>query len=378
MGGLGGPVRRLSTLLSNLSGVRRVLIKPQSELLDQAMRGAGSVDEHISVRRSAQRSYLGSLVLMVKIFARTSSRMRPIDVIHANGIVEFALSWPPALLLRKPIVTWVGNYEPPAFVKRFRPLFGTVARRTRWNAVSTTAASVIADCGLASRADIKIVTNIVDPADMVPTRVATGDRDAKQLRIGYLQVAKKVKGFDLLPRVIQELSDVHDRVKFLIYTRRNDEQAWVDLDELPPDVVEIRPRTADVGNIYAECDIVFSPSRAESFNRVAAEALTTGTPLVASDLAPVREVAGEAGLFFPVEDVIAAADCLRRLINDADLRACLSRIGRARSQSWLPGPVAAEFASQYRSLTEPRSRERSWIREKIRKGGYFTTSGRPN
>jgi glycosyltransferase involved in cell wall biosynthesis len=354
MGGLGGPVKRLATLLANVTGVRRVLIKPRSELLDKRMLELGSVDEHISVRRSAQRSYVGSLMLMARIFARASSRKRPVDVIHANGIVEFALCWPAALLLRKPVVTWVGNYESPALVERFHSVFGSVSRRTRWNAVSSTAADVIADCGLAQRNAVKVVTNIVDPADVAPTADGRTYPDSKRLRIGYLQVAQSVKGFDLLPRVIKELSDIHHLVLFLIFAKRNGHPSWDELSSFPSEVVEVRPRTAKVGDVYAECDIVFSPSRAESFNRVAAEALATGTPLVASDLEPVREVVGEVGLLFPTEDVTAAASCIRRLVHDPELRVLLSRAGTLRSKTWLPGPVAEEFVAQYRSLAKPR------------------------
>jgi glycosyltransferase involved in cell wall biosynthesis len=347
MGGLGGPVKRLATLLTNVSNVRRILIKPRSDLLDQRLHELRSVDEHISMRRSAQRSHVGSLLLMLRILVRASSRKRPIDVIHANGIVEFALCWPAALLFGKPIVTWVGNYESPALVKRFHRAFASVSSRTLWNAVSSTAADVVADCGLAPRDVVKVVTNIVDPVDIAPTKEIPRSLDQKQLSIGYLQVAQSVKGFDLLPRVITELSDIHQLVRFLIFTKPNGHPSWEELLALPSDVVEIRPRTANVGDIYTECDIVFSPSRAESFNRVAAEALATGTPLVASNLEPVREVVGEAALLFPVEDVKAAADCLRRLVHDADLRLSLSRAGIARSHAWLPGPVAEEFMSQY-------------------------------
>ena len=348
MGGLGGPVKRLATLLANMPDVYRVLIKPRSELLDARMRQVGSVDEHIPVHRSAQRSYLGSLVLVGRILVRAGSRKRPIDVIHANGIVEFALCWPAALLFGKPVVTWVGNYESPLLVKRVSGIFRTVSRRTRWNAISSTAVDAIAGCKLVKPGEIQIVTNIVDPADVFSKGIVS--QGTKRLKVGYLQVAQDVKGFDLLPSVIAQLSDIHDLVQFLLFAKRNDHPTWAEIAALPPGLVEVRSRTANVGDIYAECDIVFSPSRRESFNRVVAEALTTGTPVVASDLEAVRQVVGDAGLLFPVDDVSAASACLRQLILNADLRASLGIAGVARSKAWLPGPVAAEFLAQYRSL----------------------------
>lgn len=357
MGGLGGPVKRLSTLINNLPSVYRVLIKPRSDLLDGLIRDLNSVEEHMTVGRSAQRSYMGALVLMMKIFGRVLSRRHPIDVIHANGIVEFALCWPAALILRTPVVTWVGNYEAPALIRRLSPLFRTVAERTRWNAVSATAAQAVADAGLMRRDDVQVVTNIVDPADVRPTEEII--HDEPRVRIGYLQVARWVKGFDLLPKVMEELRDLHDRVRFLVFTQRNREPGWTELASFPAELVEVRPRAAHVGDVYAQCDIVFSPSRRESFNRVVAEALATGTPVVASALQPVRDVVGEAGLLFPVDDVSAAADCLRRLINDPDLRASLGQAGLARSQAWLPAPVAAEFLAQYRTVAARHRSKRS-------------------
>jgi glycosyltransferase involved in cell wall biosynthesis len=350
MDGLGGPVKRLMTLLVHMTAVRRVLIKPRSDLLDARLRALGCVDEHISMEKSARRNSWGALALALRIFLRAASRRRPVHVIHANGIVEFALSWPTALILGKPVVTWVGNYESPAFVKRFSWIFRPVASRARWNAVSSTAADVIADCGLVPRELVRVVTNIVDPADVTPAGEAGYSSDSGRVKIGYLQVARWEKGFDLVPKIIEQLRDLQDQVEFLIYATRSDAPGWSELDDLPQEMVKLRPRTATVGEIYAECDIVFSPSRRESFNRVVAEAMTSGTAVVASDLEPVRAIVGEAGLLFPVDDVQVAAGCLRRLVKDPQLRADLGELGHTRSRAWLPAPVAAEFESQYRSL----------------------------
>jgi glycosyltransferase involved in cell wall biosynthesis len=350
MSGLGGPVRRLATLLTHLHGVEKVLIKPSSRKLDRAIRDAGSVDEHIALRRSARHDRLGALVIALAILRRCLRRSSPIDVIHANGLVEFALAWPTALLFRIPVVTWVGNYEPPASVQRFHRLFHGVAARTSWNAVSSFAADVIVECGLARREDVQVITNIVDPADVAPDPSdAAAPADAGHVTVGYLQVARWEKGFDLLAPVVSRLADLEGRLRFVVYGTPSDDPGWRELEACPTAMVEVRPRTAEVGQIYAGCDVVFSPSRRESFNRVVAEALTTGTPVVASDLEPVLEVVGDAGLVFPTEDVSAAADQVRRLVEDPQLRAMLGQRGRERSSAWLPGPVAERFEQLYRA-----------------------------
>lgn len=353
MAGLGGPVKRLATLLSNLHTVERVVIKPRSRDLDRRLHELSAIDEHIPVKRSAQRNWLASLIIAGAVFRRCLSRNRPIDVIHANGLVEFALCWPAAFLLRKPVVTWIGNYEPPVMVRRLSRIFQGVAKRTSWNAVSSFAAQVVEDCRLASRSDVRVVTNIVDPTDIRPSSPTNkGDPTrASVVSVGYLQVARWEKGFDLLCPVIEEMADLRGSVRFLVYASENSHPAWETLRNIDSGMLEIRPRTARVGDVYAECDIVFSPSRKESFNRVVAEAMMSGTPVVASDLAPVREVVGDAGLLFPVDDVRGASSHLRRLIQDEGLRSRLGQQGAHRSARWLPAPIADEFTNIYRRLT---------------------------
>ncbi len=78
---------------------------------------------------------------------------------------------------------------------------------------------------------------------------------------------------------------------------------------------------------------VIAPSRRESFNRVIAEAFVNGIPVVASDLAPHRELlAPDVDLLFPPEDVGAAAALVDRLAGDADeyARKSASASGRSR------------------------------------------------
>lgn len=76
------------------------------------------------------------------------------------------------------------------------------------------------------------------------------------------------------------------------------------------------------------------PSTFEGFGMPVLEALAAGIPLACSDIAPLREVAGETALLFdPLnEDSISAA--LDRIAGDEELRCKLSRIGRERAQSF--------------------------------------------
>jgi glycosyltransferase involved in cell wall biosynthesis len=94
---------------------------------------------------------------------------------------------------------------------------------------------------------------------------------------------------------------------------------------------------------YAGLDAFVLPSRTrpnwkEQFGRVLVEAMASGVPVIGSDSGAIPDVIGEAGLIFPEGDAAALAAHLRRLYDDAALRARLIEQGRAR--------VLAEFTHQ--------------------------------
>jgi glycosyltransferase involved in cell wall biosynthesis len=76
-------------------------------------------------------------------------------------------------------------------------------------------------------------------------------------------------------------------------------------------------------------------SRYEGFGMPAAEAIACGTPVVASDIAPLVEVLGGAGLHVPLDPRELAA-ALRRIAREPSLRQELAARGveRARELSW--------------------------------------------
>jgi len=76
------------------------------------------------------------------------------------------------------------------------------------------------------------------------------------------------------------------------------------------------------------------PSTFEGFGMPALEALAAGAPLLCSDIPPLREVAGDAALYFDPLREDALAEGLRRIVSDDALRAELSRKGRARARTF--------------------------------------------
>jgi glycosyltransferase involved in cell wall biosynthesis len=82
-----------------------------------------------------------------------------------------------------------------------------------------------------------------------------------------------------------------------------------------------------LANLYAASDVLFFPSRAEGFGSPMVESLSSGLPVVASDIPITREVLGDAGIFAEKDDPFQYADLIRNSIMGADKEAnkCLER-----------------------------------------------------
>jgi glycosyltransferase involved in cell wall biosynthesis len=90
---------------------------------------------------------------------------------------------------------------------------------------------------------------------------------------------------------------------------------------------------AELAGLVRGAQIACVPSLYEGFSLPAAEAMATGTPLVATTGGAIPEVAGKDGetcLAVPPGDAGALAAALGRLLGDAGLRARLGAAGRER------------------------------------------------
>lgn len=88
--------------------------------------------------------------------------------------------------------------------------------------------------------------------------------------------------------------------------------------------------------VYRACDIYVTPAYAETFAHPLVEAMSTGLPVVASDLAVHREICAGAANYFPRFSPDALAAEVVGLANDETRRSEMSQAGLARSQdfSW--------------------------------------------
>jgi len=87
-----------------------------------------------------------------------------------------------------------------------------------------------------------------------------------------------------------------------------------------------------VEEVLADVTAVVMPSLAgEVFGLVAAERMLRGQLIVASDIGPLREVVGDAGLLFPPGDDDALMHCMRQVLNDPLLVSELRRKASERA-----------------------------------------------
>ncbi|WP_335932053.1 glycosyltransferase family 4 protein [Streptomyces sp. PTD5-9] len=109
---------------------------------------------------------------------------------------------------------------------------------------------------------------------------------------------------------------------------------------------------AELVDLVRGAQVACVPSLYEGFSLPAAEAMATGTPLVATTGGAIPEVAGPDGetcLAVPPADAGALADALARLLDDPELRARLGAAGRARVLSRFTWKQAAlGTAARYR------------------------------
>jgi glycosyltransferase involved in cell wall biosynthesis len=87
-------------------------------------------------------------------------------------------------------------------------------------------------------------------------------------------------------------------------------------------------------SLYARARAFVYPSTFEGFGMPVLEAMAAGIPVACSDIPPLREVAGDAALFFDPLDEDAIASAIERLMSDVSLQERLAQAGRERARGF--------------------------------------------
>jgi glycosyltransferase involved in cell wall biosynthesis len=93
---------------------------------------------------------------------------------------------------------------------------------------------------------------------------------------------------------------------------------------------------AALHHLYRSCDVYATPAYAETFAHPLVEAMASGLPVIASDLAVHREICGDAAQYFPRFEPEVLAERIMQVCNSDGQKAAMREMGivRSRSFSW--------------------------------------------
>lgn len=176
------------------------------------------------------------------------------------------------------------------------------------------------------RRDIQVIHNGVDVEEFRPI-----DRNApnQPFRLLYVGNWNPLKGVDLLAPILHALGPGFE----LHYTA--DRSGAHTRFALPSNARCLgRLDTAGLVAAYQQADALLFPSRLEGFGLVAAEAMSSGLPVIAAETSSLPEVVeqGTSGWLFPVDDVAAFADAARQLAQNPARWLAMRRAARKRAE----------------------------------------------
>jgi glycosyltransferase involved in cell wall biosynthesis len=89
-------------------------------------------------------------------------------------------------------------------------------------------------------------------------------------------------------------------------------------------------------NVYARADVYVTPAYTETFAHPLVEAMASGVPVVASDLAVHREIARDAALYFQTFSANELAETVAQVAQSPETLKRMAAVGRARARhfSW--------------------------------------------
>jgi alpha-1,3-rhamnosyl/mannosyltransferase len=106
----------------------------------------------------------------------------------------------------------------------------------------------------------------------------------------------------------------------------------------------------DLPPLYSGAAAFLFPSEYEGFGLPVLEAMACGAPVICSDSSSLPEVAGDAALLVPPQDLEALVATMTRLLRDAELQAELRRRGLAQAARFSWTQTAQKTLELYRNL----------------------------
>lgn len=103
---------------------------------------------------------------------------------------------------------------------------------------------------------------------------------------------------------------------------------------------------------YKDADIVSFCSTFEGFGLPVIEAQAMLTPVITSNISPLKEVAGNGAVIVDPEDKNAITSAINKIIADKEFREKLVDDGRANVERFRSHIIASQYESLYREIIE--------------------------
>jgi glycosyltransferase involved in cell wall biosynthesis len=113
-----------------------------------------------------------------------------------------------------------------------------------------------------------------------------------------------------------------------------------------------------LSHLYQACDVYVTPAYTETFAHPLVEAMASGLPIVASDLAVHREICGPAALYFPRFSLGELAQRVLEVVSSAAVSARLAEKGKERSETFSWSKHVDQIVALAASLSTARAGSR--------------------
>jgi glycosyltransferase involved in cell wall biosynthesis len=108
-------------------------------------------------------------------------------------------------------------------------------------------------------------------------------------------------------------------------------------------------------HLYARADLYVTPAYTETFAHPLVEAMSSGVPVIASDIAVHREICGDAGAYFPRFSARDLAESIARVANSTDTAKRMTTAGHERAKDFSWKTHVEKILEIARSLIEVKS-----------------------
>jgi len=316
-GDRGGVQRHVRDLALGLPDLTCGVAAGTDGWLTDSVREAGMAAQRLpSLRRSLDpRCVAGAR----RELAALVSELHP-DLVHAHGVFAFLA----AIALERPVVYTAHGFQwhDPSHPAAVRALSRALHRR-----FAPRVALFIAVAGEAEEAQSLGFRRAVRIANGVPR---PAERREEPVPVSMGTVGRLVAG-----KGVEDLLDVLRAVPQVALTVAGDGALSEQLRQRAVQMgvaerLELLGWRDDLGDFYSGLTLYVSLSRKEGLPYGVLDAMAAGLPLVLSDIPGHRELVpdGRNGILVPVGDLAGAAEAVRQVVADAELRRAMGAAGR--------------------------------------------------